>query len=229
MSGKRKSKSKGKKKSNSAKSPTAVPIASHEAPSLPVAQPVAQADAKRVAQPGVTPVPRIAAGPATTSLKDKQHLGPKVTLDYAGNTIADFTSNAAFPTFPNLPSVDGIDMSYYTDREDYSRIVYGPSRHWVLLANIDGVALEPRLVLRVHDRDGNKFGVVFVPCPKDPMPPGFDWSVFQVGSTLAVNYALAHRFSSGIISVRVDMMRFVRVSAITSIPGYLVLDWDEMD
>ena len=113
-----------------------------------------------------------------------------------------------FPTFNSLPEDSDLDLRYYG--EEYSG-VYGPVKHWCLLAEIVKPIPYIRPMFTAKDKTGEEF-LVAMYLDNDVALPDFWHKYCKPGNVVAIMYACSHTFMDGQTGIRVEEVGTIKVN-----------------
>jgi hypothetical protein len=112
-----------------------------------------------------------------------------------------------FPTFTSLPEDSDIDLRYYDEERSG---IYGPVKHWCLLAEI----VEPipyfRPMFTAKDKAGKEF-LVAMYLDNDVALPDFWHKHCKPGNVVAIMYANSHIFVDGQTGIRLEEVETLKV------------------
>jgi hypothetical protein len=112
-----------------------------------------------------------------------------------------------FPTFSSLPEDSDLDLRYFG--EECSG-VYGPIKHWCLLAEIVEPITYFRPMFTAKDKAGKEF-LVAMYLDNDVVLPDFWHKYCKPGNVVAIMYACSHIFVDGQIGIRVEEVGTIKV------------------
>lgn len=112
-----------------------------------------------------------------------------------------------FPTFDSLPEDSDIDLGYFG--EEYSG-VYGPVKHWCLLAEIVEPIPYLRPMFTAKDKAGKEF-LVAMYLDNDVALPDFWHKYCKSGNVVAIMYAWSHTFMDGQTGIRLEEVENIKV------------------
>ncbi|KAF8804031.1 hypothetical protein BYT27DRAFT_7143713 [Phlegmacium glaucopus] len=116
-------------------------------------------------------------------------------------------SQAHFPTFAELPEDDDLDLDYYDEERSG---VFGPIKHWCLLAEIVEPIPYLRPMFTVKDKTGKQF-LVAMYLDNDVTLPDIWQKYGKPGNVMLIMYASRHIFVDGQIGIRVEEVGTVKM------------------
>lgn len=114
-----------------------------------------------------------------------------------------------FPTFTSLPDDSVIDLGCYGEENNG---IYGPVKHWCLLAEIVERTGLPflRPMFKAKDKAGEEFMVAMY-LDNDVALPEFWHKYCKPGNVVAIMYACSHNFIDGQIGIRLEEVENIKV------------------
>ena len=112
-----------------------------------------------------------------------------------------------FPTFTSLPDDSDVDLRYF---DEECPGVYGPVKHWCLLAEIVELVPYLRPMFTVKDKAGKQF-LVSMYLDNDVALPDFWHKHCIPGNVVAIMYANSHNFMDGQTGIRVEEVGTIKV------------------